>query len=370
MLDVDIEKSYGDFTLRAKFSAQTPGVIALFGRSGCGKTTLTNILAGLTTADRGLVRLDGLCFYDSAQGTHLAAEHRAIGYVFQDSRLFPHLDVRGNLLYGAERARGRPRSIGFDEVLALLGLLTLLHRRSHELSGGERQRVALGRALLAQPRLLLLDEPLASLDAARREEVLPYLQALRDRLAVPMIYVSHQFDEVLQLATQLVLLDKGEVIASGELGELCLDARLRGIVGPDSVGAVLEGKVIAAADSSGLARLVIGRGTLQVEYPAAHVGQTLRVQLLARDLILATAPPQGLSVRNIIEGTVQRIVADGAGADLVTVDIGGAAILARITRAATRELQLRDSLPVWVLVKSVSLRGHAFSVSGPARPSQ
>jgi molybdate transport system ATP-binding protein len=365
MLDVDIEKTYGEFTLCAKFSAPTPGVTAIFGRSGCGKTTLINILAGLTAADRGFVRLDGLSFYDSAQGVHLAAEQRAIGYVFQDSRLFPHLDVRGNLLYGAQRVRGRPRCIDFDEVLALLGLENLLRRRSHELSGGERQRVALGRALLSQPRLLLLDEPLASLDAAKREEVLPYLQALRDRLAVPMIYVSHQFDEVLQLATQLVLLDKGEAIASGELGELCLDARLRAIVGPDSVGAVIEGKVIAAADSGGFARLAIGRGSLQVEYPGAQVGQALRVRLLARDLILATAPPQALSVRNSIEGTVQRIAADGAGADLITVDIGGVAILARITRAATRELLLRESSPVWVLVKSVSLRGHAFPIRSP-----
>jgi molybdate transport system ATP-binding protein len=195
---------------------------------------------------------------------------------------------------------------------------------------------------------LLLDEPLASLDAARREEVLPYLRALRDRLAVPMIYVSHQFDEVLQLATRLVLLDKGEVIASGELGELCLDARLRAVVGPDSVG----------------------RGSLQVDYPGARLGQQLRVQLLARDLILATAPPQALSVRNIIEGTVRRIVADGAGADLVTVDIGGNYILARITRAATRDLQLRELSPVWVLVKSVSLRGHAFSVAGRVSAGQ
>jgi molybdate transport system ATP-binding protein len=370
MLEVDIEKTYGAFTLRAKFSAATPGVIAVFGRSGCGKTTLINILAGLTAADRGFVRVDAVSFCDSVQGTQLAAERRAVGYVFQDSRLFPHLDVRGNLLYGAKRARGRPSLIDFDEVIALLGLETLLRRRSHELSGGERQRVALGRALLAQPRLLLLDEPLASLDSAKREEVLPYLQALRDRLAVPMIYVSHQFDEVLQLATQLVLLDNGEVIASGELGEVCLHSTLRSIVGPDSVGAVLEGKVVAEADSAGLTRLAIGRAILQVDYPDALVGQQLRVQLLARDLILATAPPQALSVRNVIQGTVQRIAADGTGADLVTVDIGGADLLARITRAATRDLALRESLPVWVLVKSVSLRGHAFSVSGRAIANQ
>jgi molybdate transport system ATP-binding protein len=203
MLSVKVLKQRAAFALDVAFEAPTPGIIALFGRSGSGKTTLIDIIAGLLAPDAANVRLDELVLIDSAAHVALAAERRRIGYVFQNARLFPHLSVRGNLLYGKKRAPP-PHPIGFDDVVALLGLAPLLVRRPHTLSGGERQRVALGRALLAQPRLLLLDEPLAGLDAPRRTEVLPYLEALRDQLSIPMIYVSHQFDEVLRLANYLV----------------------------------------------------------------------------------------------------------------------------------------------------------------------
>ena len=225
MLHVSVLKKRDGFTLRAEFAVPTPGIVALFGRSGCGKTTLVNVISGLLEADEAHIRLDDVVLADTRAGTVVPVEHRRIGYVFQDARLFPHFSVRGNLRYGLKRARGK-QVIAFDEVVGLLGLERLLDRRPHQLSGGERQRVGLGRALLSQPRLLLLDEPLASLDVARREEVLPYLEALRDRLSLPMVYVSHQFEEVLQLATHVVLMESGQVIAQGSLSEVSLRPEL------------------------------------------------------------------------------------------------------------------------------------------------
>jgi molybdate transport system ATP-binding protein len=296
-------------------------------------------------------------------------ERRRIGYVFQDARLFPHFSVLGNLRYGLKRAarRGqerRPQPIALDEVIALLGLSTLLDRRPHQLSGGERQRVGLGRALLSQPQLLLLDEPLASLDVARREEVLPYLEALRDRLSMPMVYVSHQFDEVLQLATHMVLMEAGRVVAQGSLSEVSLRPELRAIIGPDSVGSVLDGVVTKTDPARAMADLKLGNGSLQVSLRDVTVGSRARVHLLARDIILAIEKPSGLSVRNILEGVIAEVSPDDDDAVLVKVDIGGATVLARITREAAAALSLHIGTAVWVLVKAVSTRGHAFRAPG------
>jgi molybdate transport system ATP-binding protein len=339
-------------------------VIALFGRSGCGKTTLVNLLAGLLRAQRGRIELDGEVWFDSARGIEVPAEQRRIGYVFQDARLFPHYSVRGNLLYGA--SRGAPPSAGaFDDVVELLGLAALLGRRPSSLSGGERQRVAVGRALLSRPRLLLLDEPLASLDAARREEVLPYLARLRDHYAIPMVLVSHQFDEVLRLATQLVVMDAGRVVATGDLGAVSLTPALRAIVGPEAVGAVLEGVVTHADAGEDLASVTIGtQHSLKVGARGIAPGQRVRLHLLARDLILALSEPLGISVRNHLRGIVRAITPDG-GADLVEVDIGGATLLSRVTTAATRELGLAPGMALWVLVKAVSVS--PYSLGEPAR---
>jgi molybdate transport system ATP-binding protein len=351
MLNVDIALARGFFRLAVKFEAATPGVIALFGRSGCGKSTLVNLLAGLIDGARGRIEVDGETWFDSAQGIEVKAEQRRIGYVFQDARLFPHYTVRGNLLYGAPRTG----AAGFDDVVQLLGLASLLDRRPGKLSGGEKQRVALGRALLAQPRLLLLDEPLASLDASRREEVLPYLERLRDHSSIPMVYVSHQLDEVLRLATRLVVMDAGKVVASGDLAAVSLQPALREIVGTDAVGAVVEGIVTSIDTSDELASVALGTGgTLRISAQGLAVGQRVRLQLLARDLILALEEPRGISVRNHLRGTVRSIAPDG-GADLVEVDIDGTAVLARVTAAAARELKLAPGLPLWVLVKAVSV---------------
>jgi molybdate transport system ATP-binding protein len=352
MLSVDVQLARGAFRLDARFDAPTPGVTALFGRSGCGKTTLVNLLAGLLPGASGRITLEDEPWLDTVRGIDVPAERRRIGYVFQDARLFPHYTVRGNLLYGVPRGT---TAEGFDNVVDLLGLAPLLARRPSSLSGGERQRVALGRALLARPRLLLLDEPLASLDISRRGEVLPYLIRLRDAFSIPMVFVSHQFDEVLRLATELVVLEQGRVVATGDIASVSIAPALRDIVGGDAVGAVVEGTVTSIDAAEELASVAIGaRCSLKVGARDLAQGQRLRLQLLARDLILAMEEPRGLSVRNHLPGTVRAVTSD-AGADLVEVDIGGATLLARVTSAATRELGLAPGLPLWVLVKAVSV---------------
>ncbi|MEO8306609.1 MAG: molybdenum ABC transporter ATP-binding protein [Pseudomonadota bacterium] len=358
MLSVNVQLQRGDFTLDARFDAPTPGVTALFGRSGCGKTSLINVIAGLTADGAGKVCLDDECWLDTPADIRRRAEQRHVGYVFQDARLFPHYSVRGNLEYGARRVKGTVTAGLFDDVVALLGLSALLARRPGGLSGGEKQRVALGRALLSQPRLLLLDEPLSSLDAARREEVLPYLERLRDHFAIPMVYVSHQFDEILRLATHVVVMDAGRVTATGELGSVSRSSALQAIVGADAMGAVIDGRVTSVDAASGLAEVAIGQGLLRVPAGSLSPGQDLRVQLLARDLILAVTEPHGLSVRNQLRGVVRGIASSG-GNDLVEVECAGVTLLSRVTGAATRELELTIGTPVWVLVKAVSVSGLA-----------
>jgi molybdate transport system ATP-binding protein len=362
MLEVSAQKAFGQFQLDARIELPTPGVVALFGRSGSGKTSLINVIAGLLEPDSGHVALDSAVLLDTARRVNIAPERRRIGYVFQDSRLFPHLSVADNLHYGMNRTRAQP-FVHSSAVVDLLDLGALMQRRTHQLSGGERQRVAIGRALLSQPRLLLLDEPLASLDAARREEVLPYLESLRDQLSIPMVYVSHDFDDVLRLATHLVLMESGRAVAQGNIEDMSLHAGVRGIIGAEAVGAIIDGTVLGIDPVSGLTRVHVGGGELKVQSAPRAPGSKLRVQLLARDLIVATQPPEHLSVRNALQGSIKEISSDDADSDLIAVDIGGSLVIARITKAATRELALAQGQSAWVLVKSVSLRGYPRRLS-------
>jgi molybdate transport system ATP-binding protein len=355
MLKVAVKKRRGTFALEAQFELPTPGVVALFGRSGCGKSTLVNVIAGLLKADSGHVVLDDAVLLDTQRHIDVPPERRRIGYVFQDAKLFPHLSVAANLRYAQDRARVSAY-VGMDLVADLLDLGALMHRRTHQLSGGERQRVAIGRALLSQPSLLLLDEPLASLDASRREELLPYLETLRDQLALPMVYVSHDFDDVLRLATHLVLMESGRTTAQGNLSDMSLNPGVRAIIGADAVGAIVDGTVLGLDPMSGLLRVQVGHGELKVHFGKAAHGAKLRVQLLARDLIVATRAPQQLSVRNSLTGVVTAVTDDHEDSDLIAIDIGGTIIMARVTKAATRELGIVAGLSVWALVKTVSLR--------------
>jgi len=361
MLAVAAAAKRGAFALDVRFELPTPGVAALFGRSGSGKSMVVNAIAGLLEPDVGRIVHDESVLLDTQQKINVPPECRRMGYVFQDARLFPHLSVAGNLRYAERRAGGTPY-VSLATVTGLLDLGPLMGRRTHQLSGGERQRVAIGRALLTQPRLLLLDEPLAALDGARREEVLPYLESLRDHLAIPMVYVTHDFDEVLRLATYIVLMESGAAIAQGEVAKMSLDPHLRSLIGPDQVGAIIDGVVLGFDSASGLTKVRVGHGELHVQARNLAVGTPLRVQLLARDIIVSTQIPERLSVRNCLAGLVTSIQDDDLGGDLVTIDIGGAVIVARITKAATRELSLTPQTNAWALIKSVSLRGHSFAV--------
>ena len=323
MLEVRLRLRRHDFAINAQLTAPTPGITALFGRSGAGKTTLIHLLAGLLKADDGLIELDGERLFDSERQLDIPAHRRRVACVFQDLRLFPHLNVSGNLRYGLRRADSRQLRIPMQRIVELLELAPLLRRRSWQLSGGERQRVALGRALLAQPRLLLLDEPLAAIDLIKRHEVLPYFERLRDELALPIVLVTHQFEDVVRLATHLVLMDGGTVLAQGSLPEVSLRPELSLLLGSEGVGAVIESRVESIDENSGLATVTAGRGRLLVPAHGLQPGRTLHLQLLARDLILATLPPVGLSVRNQLQGTVTALTPDPPHNVLVELDAGG-----------------------------------------------
>jgi molybdate transport system ATP-binding protein len=369
MLRLAVSCQRNTFKLDAQFDAPTPGVTALFGRSGCGKSTLCNLLTGLLQPEHGRIALNDVVWFDSDRHIAVPAEQRGIGYVFQDARLFPHYSVRGNLLYGANgNVPGKSAICQFDDVVQLLGLESLLQRRPGALSGGEKQRVALGRALLSQPQLLVLDEPLASLDASRREEVLPFLERMRDHFAIPMVLVSHQFEEVLRLATHLVVMENGCVTAAGELSAVSTSDGLRSALGPDAFGAVVSGKVTRIDHSTKLADIAIGTQVIRVAAQSVVLDQPVRLHLLARDIILSVIEPTGLSVRNQLRGTITAITADGHG-DLIEIDIGGIKLLSRITTSATQELSLGVGTSVWVLIKAVSVRPHATPELHAAAPA-
>lgn len=359
MLEVDIRLTRGTFELAAAFRAPMPGVVALFGASGAGKTSVALALAGLLPTE-GRIVVDGTPWLDTEAGINLATERRRIGYVFQDARLFPHLDVRGNLMFGARRVREPGGEPTLATISDLLGLRDLLDRRPHSLSGGERQRVALGRALLARPRLLVLDEPLTAIDQARRLDVLPYLEILRDHYRIPMLYVSHQYEEVLRLATHLVLMDAGRCVVQGAPAALSLDRRLQARVGTEGVGAVLDVTVTATADAAGLVAVDVDGETLHLPIRGASVGTPLRLLVLARDVILATRPVQGLSVRNAVEGRLEALEPEDEVHLLATVATGRHRLLARITRAAARDLGLARGDTVWALIKAGSLATNAY----------
>ena len=353
MLKVAARHRLGAFTLDVAFAAPGAGVVALFGPSGSGKSSTLAVVAGLLRPDAGRVTVDGRVLLDTAAGVAVPAERRRCGMVFQDARLFPHMSVEGNLRYGLRRA---PPGIGpgFDEVVALLGIADLLRRRPARLSGGERQRVALGRALLSRPALLLMDEPLAALDGARKAEILPFLERVRDAGRVPVLYVTHALDEVDRLADTLVLLDAGRVQAAGPLEALTARTDLPGLSGRRDAGAVLRCVVAAHDEARGLTRLTFAGGTLVVPLRGEAVGAGLRLRLRARDVSIAIAAPMGLSSHNALHGTVTAVAAAGPHEAFVTVTVGPTALLARVTRDSVSGLGLVPGRAVVGLVKSTA----------------
>jgi molybdate transport system ATP-binding protein len=351
-LDVDIDHTRGSFGLAARFVSQ-PGVTALFGRSGSGKTTVVDIVGGLIRPDRGRISVDGEMLVDTEASVFVPKHRRRIGYVFQDSRLFPHLSVRQNLLYGRWFSSANGGAAGdFGAVVELLGIGHLLERRPDSLSGGEKQRVAIGRALLARPRLLLMDEPLASLDEQRRAEILPYIERLRDGAGVPILYVSHSVAEVARLATTVVAMADGRVTAVGPV----LDILPLADAGGDA-GSVLDAVVAHHDEAFHLTTLSTRAGELQVPRLAAAVGASVRAYIRARDVMLSLQPPQEISALNVLAGKVTDIapVNTGGGAQAdVRLDCGGAQVLARLTAKSVQRLALAPGRPVYAVIKSVS----------------
>lgn len=354
MLDVSARHRLGAFSLDVNFSAQVPGVTALFGPSGSGKSTVLSIVAGLLRPQAGRVALGGSVLLDSAAGVDVAAERRRCAVVFQDAKLLPHLSVETNLRYGARRAPRDATGPEFAEVVGLLGIAPLLRRRPRALSGGERQRVALGRALLARPRLLLMDEPLAALDGARKLEILGFLERLRDVARIPVLYVTHALDEVDRLADTLVLMEAGRVLAAGPLEALAARTDLPALSGRRDAGAVLSCTVQAHDAARGLTRLAFPGAALQVPLRSEAVGVRLRLRLRARDVTVATEAPRGVSSHNVLPSTISAVAPAGPHEIYVTLQVGPTPLLARLTRDSVAELGLTPGRAVFALVKSTA----------------
>lgn len=365
MIDFTLRKRFPDFSIDASLATPNNGsrLTALFGRSGCGKTSIVNMLSGLLPPDEGHIRIEDRILFDSGSGVNLAPHERGVGYVFQESRLFPHLTVHKNLLYGANRARHH--RVSFDQIVELLDVAALLDRKPAALSGGEKQRVAFGRAILSEPEILLMDEPLASLDGARKSEILPFIERLRDDLDIPIVYVSHAIEEVVRLADTMVLLDKGAVIASGPVNDITSRLDLYPMTGRYEAGSVLTGTVKGHDGDYGLTVLETLGGDITVPRLDLDTGDTIRVRIRARDIALATQKPDNTSFQNILQGVVREIEAvndpafGGKSSAMAEAIIDtGEALRVRITRRAMDQLDLQSGTPVYALIKAVAIERH------------
>lgn len=341
------------FVLDAAFDAPAAGVTALFGPSGSGKTTLLRCIAGLERA-QGTLQVNGETWQD--ENAFVPVHKRPLGYVFQEANLFPHFSVRANLEYGYKRIKSEERKVQLEQVVEWLGLSRLIGRfDTAGLSGGERQRVAIGRALLTSPRILLMDEPLSALDTNSKQEILPYLERLHRELNIPVLYVSHAMDEVARLADHLVLLEKGRVIASGALHEMLARLDLP-TAHFDDAGAVIEAVVAQQDETYHLTRVDFAGGHLWVGKVDQPFGTRVRARVLARDVSIATQPPQGSSINNILNARIEEIRDEGADKVLVRMKVGESyTLLSRITRRSRDHLGLVAGILVCAQVKSVAL---------------
>ena len=357
-LNISLQRRVDAFAFDVTLDAPS-GVTGVIGPSGAGKSMLLQMIAGLARPDQGHVTFDGEAISNTATRHFLAPEHRRIGYVFQDALLFPHLSVAQNLDYGAAR-RTSGQSVSRDEVIDLLGLGALLARRPHHLSGGEAQRVSIGRALLSAPRLLLMDEPLSSLDPRRRADIMPFIEALHRRLDLPILYVSHNIDEIARLADRVIVLNEGRIAASGGVADVLNQPDMqRLILGEDGAGdpATIVEAIVAAHDIAHHATsLSLGEARISLPLLPLEVGTIVRLRIHARDVAIATEPPRHISIQNIIEAQINAIAPTGSGQCDITLKVGGSHMLkARITAKAQETLGLHDGMKVWALVKSVAL---------------
>jgi len=356
IIDVDIECERGDFKLRTKFVSEDR-VIALFGRSGSGKTSIVQCLAGLLKPSSGHIRIAGETLFDASANINVRPEKRRIGYVFQDARLFPHLRVRGNMTYGMNLLSADQRRHAPDDIAEMLGISGLMERLPETLSGGERQRVAIGRALLASPKLLLMDEPLAALDNDRKSEIMPFIENLRDQLGVPIVYVSHAIEEVVRLADTMVVLADGQTLATGDVEDIMSRLDLRPHTGRFEAGAVINVWVIGHDDPNMLTELGFGAGSIWVPKLEFERGTPLRLRLRARDIGLSLVAPTQSATMNVFQGRVVDIE-DVSTVRSPHVDVLvniGAPIIARIARKALNDLNIKNGDTVFASVKTSAI---------------
>ena len=354
-----LQLTHPGFALQVNLDLAGSGVTALYGPSGSGKTSCLRLLAGLTRSDpdfSAYIAVNGDVWQDDALGLFVPVHQRAIGYVFQEANLFTHLSVAQNLAFGLARVAPDQRRIALEQVVELLGISHLLQRSTDTLSGGERQRVAIARALATSPRLLLLDEPLAALDAQRKAEILPYLETLHSELDIPLLYVSHALDEVARLADHLVLLDAGRVSASGATHELMTRLDLP-LAHGDGAGALIHATISGHEADYHLTLADFPGGRLRVAQQVHAIGQRLRLRVLARDVSLTLAPQVGTSILNILPARVVALSDDSPGQVMVALDAGGTALLARITKKSVDALALRPGCAVHAQVKGVAIVG-------------
>ena len=351
-LSVEISHAFPGFSLDVSFEAP-PGVTVLFGRSGTGKTTIINAVAGLLVPDRGRIAADDWVLLDRSQGICLPPHRRRLGTVFQDGRLFPHMTVQQNLNYGRRFAGRGQRPPDRGRIIDMLGLGHLLDRYPARLSGGEKQRVAIGRALLASPRLILADEPLASLDEARKAEILPFFERLREDVSVPILYVSHSAAEVARLATTVVALEEGRVARQGPAVDVLGDPMVTP-TGVRAAGAILEA-VVASHHADGLSELNANGASLFLPRIAQPVGRRLRVRIAAQEVLISRDEPQGLSALNVLAGTIEAVRAgEGPGA-IASIRTVAGPILARVTRRSAERLGLEPGAPCYAVIKAVAV---------------
>ena len=361
MIYLQINIARSAFELKLELQLPGQGITAIFGPSGSGKTTLLRAVAGLEKNPQGRIQIAANIWQDTKQGIHLPTWQRPLGYVFQESSLLPHLSVAENLNFGLKRALKSANSAqteankALQASIELLGIGSLLKRMPDELSGGERQRVAIARAIAMQPQLLLMDEPLASLDAARRQEIFPWLARLRDELKMPMLYVTHSAEEVTRLADHLVVLDQGHVKAQGSVSAVLTQVVNPVVVGEDA-GALIEGCIGAVDAQWHLSRVDFDGGCIWMRDAGLPVGKAVRIRILARDVSLATAEPQNTSIQNQLRGSIQSITPDAHPSQvMVVIKCGADEVLARVTKRAVDELCLQVGQSVWTQVKSVAL---------------
>ena len=361
MIHLQINIARSAFQLNLDIQLPGQGITAIFGPSGSGKTTLLRAVAGLEKNPQGLIQIGENIWQDTKQGIYLPTWQRPLGYVFQESSLLPHLSVTENLNFGLKRAWKSASSVqteankALQASIELLGIGSLLQRMPTELSGGERQRVAIARAIAMQPQLLLMDEPLASLDAARRQEIFPWLARLRDELKMPMLYVTHSAEEVTRLADHLVVLDQGHVKAQGSVSAVLTQVVNPVVVGEDA-GALIAGCIGAVDAQWHLSRVDFDGGCIWMRDAGLPVGKAVRIRILARDVSLATSEPTNTSIQNQLRGTIQSITSDAHPSQvMVVLKCGADEVLARVTKRAVDELSLQVGQYVWAQVKSVAL---------------